>query len=148
MRRDTFRNCFLTFSHMIPTGADLRKDRTWTRSQCTPDLTLAHTMTLTSTTPIHFHNLSIFFIELTPFSYDLSHVGFGASCSLDLKLGTTTHLVCGKAGTDKVHAALKSTQPLFIVNRQWLFDSMDHFQRQVLDRFVLMRFSFPEPFLL
>jgi hypothetical protein len=37
--------------------------------------------------------------------------------------------VCGRAGTDKLRSALKSTSPLFIVNGKWLQDSMDNFHR-------------------
>lgn len=95
---------------MIPNGVDLKKDRTWTRSQCT------------------FPFVSFF---STHFLISYFLLGFGATCSIDLKPGETTHLVCGKAGTEKLRTALKCTQPLFLVSGQWLQDSMDNFHRMV-----------------
>ncbi|CAF0832734.1 unnamed protein product [Brachionus calyciflorus] len=120
-------NCVITFSGVVPTGYDLRKQRCYLMAtslgaRVNENLVLADEES----------DMENFEKKTSDLEYNYDDNDSSSSCSGGTRSDEssnsqtlpkfTTHLVAAKFGTSKVHDALKSKFPIKVVTPEWLID--------------------------
>ena len=140
-------NTAITFSGVVPTGYDLKKQRCYLMAKSLGAKINEHLVLKTEPDEESFEKVAK--VKNNKYEYNFASDSFSESSGADSssseenetksKKRYTTHLVAAKYGTSKVHEALKSKPPIHVVTPEWLISSNYRWTRCDENKFKLTK---------